>query len=266
MFKFLSIITIPIVIVMMSIIFNPNVGLCITIDPKNTDAQHLEYGLQHECVLPIYGFYEGPNGNIPYTGSCVLIDENHFLTAAHILYASLEHQVIFEQQKHDCIYITVHHQFVPNKKNGFYDIAIGKLSKPIKLNFYPELYNQSDEIGKISSQAGYGFPGNFIKGYDKTITNNIRRAGSNIISQINNHLLICRNNDMPHTSLESLITPGDSGGGLFIDSKLAGIHSCVFSTDGTTDSDYGDESGHTRISNYIEWINNNKNLDLKAAK
>jgi hypothetical protein len=56
--------------------------------------------------------------------------------------------------------------------------------------------------------------------------------------------------------LEFLISHGDSGGGLFINKKLAGINSLVFSSDGKPDSSWRDESGHTRISLFIDWINN----------
>ena len=56
------------------------------------------------------------------------------------------------------------------------------------------------------------------------------------------------------TSLEYLIGHGDSGGGLFIDKKLAGIHSCIYTGDGKLDSSYKDYSAHTRISIHKNWI------------
>ena len=58
--------------------------------------------------------------------------------------------------------------------------------------------------------------------------------------------------------LEYLIAPGDSGGGVFIDfgsgPLLAGIHSFGAAWDGLVDSDYGDASGHTRVSVFNSWI------------
>jgi len=59
------------------------------------------------------------------------------------------------------------------------------------------------------------------------------------------------------TNLEYCISHGDSGGGLFIDQKLAGINSIVLASDKNPDSNYGDESGHTRISKYKDWIEDN---------
>ena len=54
--------------------------------------------------------------------------------------------------------------------------------------------------------------------------------------------------------MEFLIASGDSGGGMFINGKLAGINSFVTAADGTTNSDYGDECCHTRISIFAKWI------------
>ena len=54
--------------------------------------------------------------------------------------------------------------------------------------------------------------------------------------------------------MEFIICPGDSGGGLFIDKKIAGINSCVIATDGKPNSTYTDEGGHTRISQHLDWI------------
>jgi hypothetical protein len=75
-----------------------------------------------------------------------------------------------------------------------------------------------------------------------------------MVDGIFNHMLICSLKHGQKTSLEFLISHGDSGGGLFIDSKLAGINSCVFAEDKSLNSDINDESGHTRISINKKWI------------
>jgi len=225
------------------------------IDPNISDKYYLEYGDKHKCVLKIIGF--NIKGDTSYWGSCVMIDEYHFLTAAHVVSESMMNFVLHEGVAYETERIVIHKNFVAGELNSD-DIALGKLIKPIKLDFYPELYCYKDEVGKISSQAGYGFTGNFNSGYTKKDFDFCKRAGTNTVIEIQHNLLICMNNDIPKTALEFLITPGDSGGGLFIDKKLAGIHSCVYSTDGKTDSNYGDTSGHTRVSDYIGWIYNAK--------
>jgi hypothetical protein len=235
--------------------YNYNISKAGTIDPNVSDTKYKDYGTEHGCVLKLVGF--NINGETSYWGSCVMIDDYHFLTAAHVVSESMMNFVLNEGVAYETEKIIVHKNFIANNFNSD-DIAIGRLIKPIKLDYYPELYSGEQEVGKISSQAGYGFTGDFNKGYTKKDFDFCKRAGTNIIVEIDNNLLICKNNDTPKTSLEFLITPGDSGGGLFIEKKLAGIHSCVYAIDKKTDSNYGDTSGHVRISNYIQWIYNTK--------
>jgi hypothetical protein len=54
--------------------------------------------------------------------------------------------------------------------------------------------------------------------------------------------------------LEYQLAPGDSGGGLFIDGRVAGVNSFISATDGNTDADYGDLSYTVRVSSHIDWI------------
>jgi len=67
-------------------------------------------------------------------------------------------------------------------------------------------------------------------------------------------LLVCSLKGGKKTALEFLIANGDSGGGLFIDKKLAGINSCVMADDKSLNSNYNDWSGHTRVSLHKPWI------------
>jgi hypothetical protein len=59
--------------------------------------------------------------------------------------------------------------------------------------------------------------------------------------------------------LEYLISVGDSGGGAFADlgagSVLIGVHSFAEIPDGKDDSDYGDVTGHVRVSSFAKWVN-----------
>jgi hypothetical protein len=131
------------------------------------------------------------------------------------------------------------------------------------LDFYPELYQDKDEDGKICSISGFGFNGTFISGYNAKVFDNKRRAGSNMIDLVTEETLEVSAHKGVTTELEFMISPGDSGGGLFIDKKLAGINSCVYATDGNADSDYGDSSCFVRISSYVDWISKvKKTFDL----
>lgn len=230
-----------------------------TIDGKNTDSQYIEYGNKHTCVLPIEGVVElnitNKDGsvikNAKYTASCVVISPRWVLTAAHVIKDTDSRFVLFNNERIEVELCAMPADFNDNVF-GKKDIALCYLSKPILLDFYPDLYEDNDEVGKVSSQAGFGATGTFGTGSIKN--DNKKRAGSNIIQGVDEDLLLCSVHEGKKTSLEFMIARGDSGGGLFIDQKLAGIHSCVLADDGKPDSDYGDVSGHTRISVFKEWI------------
>jgi hypothetical protein len=230
-----------------------------TIDPNVPDSKYLEYGKKHECVFQVKTLYETlDNGKeIIGSGCCVLISPEIIITAAHVIYDA-EKILVLVPDEEDAVVIDYTFIPVPYKEDAeanrfsMYDIAICHLKRPISLDYYPPLYKKHDEVGKICSMAGFGRTGSFKS--SKRKSDNKKRAGSNFIDKIFKGQLLCTvgNNDM--TSLEFLICQGDSGGGLFIDKKLAGINSAIMASDGVLDGDQGDESIHTRISTHYDWI------------
>lgn len=238
---------------LLSLLFT-SLSIAGTIDPNTDDSKYIEYGSKFHCIYRISGSY---SDNTPYTASCVVIDPEWILTAAHVVDKS---SISFVHDNGEQVHLVdraICHEAYESRKYGYHDIALCHLSNKIILNFYPKLYDSKDEVGKICSMSGYGLTGTFLTGIH--ISDKHRRAGSNKIEYIDRKLLICTPSSINKTELEFLIGIGDSGGGLFIDGKLAGINSCVISDDGKTNSSYADESGHTRISEYIEWINNTMN-------
>lgn len=243
----------PLIILLLSI-FLSCISVGGTIDPENNDSKYLEYGSQFKYVVKLCGLYKD---NTPFCASAVLIDNHNFLTAAHVVknYKTLtinidDKSIIIEK-------MIIHPEF--DYTFGLCDIAIGHSDTSFNMNFYPSLYEKQDEIGKLCSISGFGIYGTFDTGAKQS--DNQRRAGSNKIDDINKDLLICtptRKGSKNHTSLEFLIASGDSGGGLFIDGKLAGINSCVMAIDKKPDSTFTDESGHTRISKFRSWIIENR--------
>ena len=216
-----------------------------TIDPSTPDSKYVEYGSKFHSVVKICGSYE--DGRL-FCASACLIDDYNFLTAAH----RQEGQTTQEGQ-------TNPEEEVEQKEFGFGDIAIGYSEKPFGLKHYPPLYEKEDEAGKLCSISGYGLTGTFHTGIKKS--DNKKRAGSNKVDITSEDKIICspsKRNDSGYTSLEFMIGSGDSGGGLFIDGKLAGINSCVMAVGRSPSSKYGEESGHTRISKFIGWINEHK--------
>lgn len=229
-----------------------------TIDPSVSDAKYVEYGKKYECVLPIVGVL-GDKLNSQYRASCVVIDEYHILTAAHIVHDTITQHVLYDNKAYPCSLVAVHGKYDANNI-GYNDIAIARLARPLKLDFYPELYSDKDETGKVCGLSGWGHHGDFNTGWISSTFDNTRRAGSNIIDGTDKNVLKYSVHTGEKTTLEFLICPGDSGGGLFIDQKLAGIHSYVYATDGKSDSDYGDVGCSTRVSDYIEWVDKTKQL------
>ncbi|MER3415327.1 MAG: hypothetical protein C4297_03815 [Gemmataceae bacterium] len=166
------------------------------------------------------------------------------------------------------------------------DIALVKLSSPITGVAFPTLNSATNEVlpsPRTGVHVGFGATGTGITG--ATGPSGTKNAGHNDVDALGsakgfhaNYLL--DDFDRPDGSLEVgdvllgstsardfeyLTAPGDSGGGLFInfgtssspDWRLAGVHSFLFFSDGTGDSDYGDGSGSTRVSMWYQWILDN---------
>lgn len=243
-------------IVLFGIIFFSSSLFAGTRDPRVSDQTHLDYAKAFIFVGKLHGDAEN---DIKYCGSAVAIDDHHILTAAHVVDNSLNCHFEIDG-KNFCITHVIIHKDFDAKKWGTGDIAIGYSEKPFNLEFYPKLYTEDNEVGKTCSIAGYGFTGTFITGAN--LHDDQKRAGSNIIDGITHDLLVCDasngTSDDISTTLEFLIASGDSGGCLLINNQLAGINSCVMSIDKSPQSKYNEESGHTRISKFIDWINKNK--------
>lgn len=222
-----------------------------TRDPSVADKEHIGLAKEADCVVRLTG--KDLSGN-RLQASAVIVNPKWIITAAHIVSDGTEFGIIIDHKK-ILVTRTIIHPLFKNENFGYHDIALGVLEKDASLNFYPELYSDMDEEGKQSYICGFGLGGTFATG--AKIFDMKRRAGTNMIDRYEKNMLICSigaYENKPNTKYEFLISSGDSGGGLFIDNKLAGINSCVIASDKTADSDYGDESGHTRISKYIQWI------------
>lgn len=227
-------------------------GFAGTIDPRVPDAKYIEYGSHFKYIGKICGEY---TNQTLFCASGVVIREDIILTAAHVVKGYKKARITIENKEY-----TINKFIWPDDfdedKFGTNDIAIGFVAEAIKLDFYPELYDKDDELNKVCCISGYGLTGTFRTGAIKDDSK--RRAGSNIVEEIDRQLLVCRpskHSDKNITSLEFIIASGDSGGGLFIDSKLAGINSCITGVGkGNLKSTYETDSCHTRVSIHRRWI------------
>jgi hypothetical protein len=228
-----------------------------TIDPSVQDQKYIEYAEGFPFVGQYIGV--GPNSQ-PIIGSVVAHMDDIVLTAAHVVENSSSSFIhingnLIKVKKH-----IVHEKYRTNVY-GYFDIAIAILEKKIGLEWYPDLYERKDEVSQICSLSGFGKTGTFHTG--AIILDSKQRAGSNRIDSIDRGLLVCTPSVSGRTALEFLIASGDSGGGLFINNRIAGIHSCVMGMGKLSNSEYGSESGHTRISDHTQWIRDNIHI-LKA--
>lgn len=232
-------------IYLIAIILLSSISIAGTINPNTPDKEYLDKADEYDSVGLLVGQYEK---DVFFSASAVAINNHTILTAAHIVKDAKDCRIKFNDNTFRLEKVIIHKDF----KGDFTccDIAIAFSSQDFNLKSYPDLYLDKDESGKLCAISGYGLSGNFKTG--KKFFDDNKRAGFNHIDYIENDLLVCTPSD--DLRLEFLICGGDSGGGLFIDGKLAGINSCVRATDGSPNSSYTDEGCHTRISQYIPWI------------
>lgn len=249
---------IKLLIVFTAIIFSHNSpSVSGLIDPNVGDDKYISYAEDFVYIGRVYGITKTDE---PYSASCVAIDDNIILTAAHV-FDDAKTILVLINNKNLSVSESIPHPEFKRGKLGLNDIAVCKTSESIDLDWYPGLYTEKNETNKVCCLSGFGVTGTFLTG--PVNSDGVRRAGSNKINQIENGVLICDLSTKENkTSLEFFISPGDSGGGLFIDNKVAGIHSYVTSYKPSLRS----TSAHTRISDHVKWVNDMKIILIKESK
>ena len=251
--------TVRLLALFLGFVWLPLVALSGTRDPNTPDANYVAFGKKFPFVQRFRAEVKSKNTETgkeyaAYNyGSAVLIRPNWALTAAHVL--ELDNPtnpvIIKDGTTHILSHVVVHPGWAEDNF-GFSDLAICYSEKDFGLEFYPPLYTDIDEDNKAITISGYGFHGTFHSG-GKDIDGK-KRAGHNKIDRGERGVLICSPSLTNRMPLEFMITPGDSGGGMFIGNKLAGINSFLMAVDKKPDGTYGDESAFTRVSLYADWI------------
>lgn len=219
-----------------------------TTDPNIQDAKYIEYGSKYKCVQRI----TCDDG----IASCVIISPKVAITSAHVVAKSKIASVILDDgTKIEIKNVIFPEKFLQDKNNLCdFDIAVCHLSKEVELDYFPDLYCEFNELNSICGISGFGITGKYNS--ISRFNDGKRRAGSNIVDAVNDFTVECSVYGGKKTSLEFMISPGDSGGGLFIDKKLAGINSLVYTmhNDKNPNSDLNDRSCHVRVSKHSHWI------------
>lgn len=218
-----------------------------TIEDSVPDARYVEYGRAFSAYTA--KFKGTAADGRTHVATAVLIAPRWALTAAHVAEGCEGVTLRYSGDRSQSIgKVLVHPEY--RDQIGYADIALLKADADFGLTFYPPL-SEGGEVGKTASVAGYGVTGPLSYGHN--LADGKLRAGTQVVDRIERNCLIC---DLTRRGsvMEYGIAPGDSGGPLFVDGKLAGINSYTASPRSYTRSQYGEESGHTRVAMYREWI------------
>lgn len=236
-------------------------ALAGTTDDAIPDARYIEYGKGFAPYTARIGGVEA-DGTTPF-GTCVLIHDRWVLTAAHVVQDLTRGVVIGSMGRRKIDRICVHQDFAHAVFLN-HDIALVRVNEPFGLAFYPPLSTGDERPGATVSVVGYGMTGRLSSGrerYDGEL-----RAGTGILGRFEAGVIVlpARRGTSP---LPICIAPGDSGGPLFVGGRLAGINSLTMKErDGTpTVSKEGEESAHTRVSLYHDWIHRVMGQDVDAV-
>lgn len=224
-----------------------------TIDDGIADERYREYGesfASYTCRL--VGTSVAGHRQV---GTCTLIAPHWVLTAAHVVDEMAHCGVLAGEEYYRIDRLFVHRDYdgTPSR----HDIALAHVVRPFSCKRFPPLTDGSEQIGSVCTAVGYGVTGRLSSGY--THGDGLIRAGTMRLESMENTVWICRIR-RGGSPLPFGIAPGDSGGPLWAragDGRtvLIGVNSYTAKVGKPpVMSQAGEESGHTRVALYLDWI------------
>ena len=222
----------------------------IIIRHDRDDSRYIAFGANFPSYCRI---------NLP-DGGGVLIAREWILTAAHVAeeIKTFPHKVQCGNETRNVKQVFIHPEY---KSNGRRDIALLRLSEPVKDIKPIPIYTKRDEAKQMATLVGHYITGNGKTGPDKKLKREMRGATNRI--ETANEYWLSFTFDAPDsntvTDLEGVSGPGDSGAPAYITIGgrlfVAGIGSRSRDTnrDGIEPA-YGDEDLYSRVSLYEKWI------------
>ena len=223
-----------------------------TIDERIPDSRYRQYGetfAAYTCRL----VGKNTDGNTQ-VGTCTLIAQHWAITAAHVVEDMTECSVMTELGLHRIDRIFAYGGY--DGSFAEHDIALVHVVRSFPNEWYPPLSDGSEKIGSVCAAVGYGVTGPISTGYSRGDCE--IRAGTMRLDTTERSVWVCQIR-RTGTPLPFCIAPGDSGGGLWSQASdgktvLVGVNSYTATTGKRTRSKAGEESGHTRVALYLEWI------------
>jgi hypothetical protein len=218
-----------------------------TTDDGIPDARYVEYGSTFSSYTARVTTI-ALNGEIGF-GSCVMIRDSWALTAAHVVKGSAAVVVMSGTRSWPALSFHPHEAF--EDVHAEHDIALVRVCRPFGMDWYPPLGEAPPKPGAVVCMAGYGSTGRLSQGYSRT--DHVLRGGTAVVGGEEKHMIVCPAR-RGGSALPFCIAPGDSGGPMFSDGRLVGVASCIMAKGGRAKARVGDESGHTNVTRFREWI------------